>query len=149
MTWYYTTWSGPALILKVGRIYVNSYYNRYHRRCSVSAPRSLRVKSNRKNHMFPSTTTYKCIYETYMEHILVKLITSIVFIDALPHEQPIYELKFLSSVLFSQNRPSISISCDGIQKIIFWKFFLLMTSDILIRSRSKQKLSKKSLHQWA
>jgi hypothetical protein len=131
----------------VGRIYVNSYYNRYHRRCSVSAPRSLRVKSIRKNHMFPSTTTYKCIYETYMEHILVKLTKSIMLLDALAHEQPRYELKFLSSVLFSQNRPSISISCHGIQRIIFAKLLLLMNSGILIRSRSKQKLSKKSLRQ--
>ncbi len=67
-----------------------------------------------------------------MEHILVKLTTSIVLLDALPHEQPRYELKFLSAVLFSQNRPSISISSDGIQKTIFWKFLLLTTSGILI-----------------
>jgi len=82
-----------------------------------------------------------------MEHILAKLTTSIVLLDALPHDQPRYELKFLSSVLFSQNRPSISISCDGIQKIIIRKFLLIMTSGISIRSRSKQKLSKKSLRQ--
>jgi hypothetical protein len=91
--------------------------------------------------MFPSTATYKRIYEAYMEHILVKLTTSIVLLDAVAHEQPKYELKFLASVLFSQNPPSISISCDGIEKIIFWMFLLLMTSGISIRSRSKQKLS--------
>jgi len=67
-----------------------------------------------------------------MEHILVKLTTSIMLLDALAHEQPRYELKFLSSVFFSQNRPFVSISCDGIQKIIFAKFLLLMNSGILI-----------------
>jgi hypothetical protein len=67
-----------------------------------------------------------------MEHILVKLTTGIVLLDALPHEQPRYELKFLSSVLFSQNRPSISISSDGLQKLIFWEFLLLTTSGISI-----------------
>jgi hypothetical protein len=106
----------------VARFYVNSYYNWYHRRCSVTAPRSLKVKSSRKNHTFPRTTTYKCIYETYMEHILVKLTTSIVFLVAVAHDQPKYELKYLSSVLLPQKRPSINIFCDGIQKSYFWSF---------------------------
>jgi len=95
-----------ALFPKVGGIYLNSYYNRYHRCCSVSAPSSLRFKSSRKNHMFSSTTTYKCIYETYMEHILIKLTASIVLLNVLAHEEPKYELRILSSVLFPQNTSS-------------------------------------------